>query len=60
MSEVVLAVQRLAKSYGSTLAVDHVSFELYRGETLTLGTAGTRRQRHQSLARRGGPELTER
>ena len=36
MPEVVLEVQRLAKRYGSTLAVDHVSFELYRGETLTL------------------------
>src|SRR5712692_5484829 len=36
MREAVLEVRRLAKWYGSALAVDHISFELYRGETLTL------------------------
>jgi ABC-type Fe3+/spermidine/putrescine transport system ATPase subunit len=36
MREAVLEVRRLAKRYGSALAVDHVSFELYKGETLTL------------------------
>jgi ABC-type Fe3+/spermidine/putrescine transport system ATPase subunit len=36
MPEVVLEVQRLVKRYGAATAVDCVSFELYRGETLTL------------------------
>jgi ABC-type Fe3+/spermidine/putrescine transport system ATPase subunit len=36
MPDVVLEVQRLVKRYGTAMAVDHVSFELYRGETLTL------------------------
>jgi ABC-type Fe3+/spermidine/putrescine transport system ATPase subunit len=36
MPEVVLEVQRLVKRYGAATAVDRVSFELYRGETLTL------------------------
>jgi ABC-type Fe3+/spermidine/putrescine transport system ATPase subunit len=36
MPEVVLEVQRLVKHYGAAIAVDLVSFELYRGETLTL------------------------
>src|SRR5947207_4339128 len=36
MREAVLEVRRLTKRYGSALAVDDVSFELYKGETLTL------------------------
>ncbi len=36
MPEVVLEVQRLVKRYGAATAVDRVSFELFRGETLTL------------------------
>ncbi len=36
MSEIVLEVKDLAKSYGHTLALDGVSFEIRRGETLAL------------------------
>jgi ABC-type Fe3+/spermidine/putrescine transport system ATPase subunit len=36
MPEVVLEVRSLVKRYGTATAVDCVSFELYRGETLTL------------------------
>jgi len=34
MSEIVLEVKDLAKSYGHTVALDGVSFEIRRGETL--------------------------
>ena len=36
MSEIVLEVKELAKSYGHTVALDGVSFEIRRGETLAL------------------------
>ena len=36
MSEIVLEVRELAKSYGPTVALDGVSFEIRRGETLAL------------------------
>ena len=36
MSEIVLEVRDLAKSYGPTVALDGVSFEIRRGETLAL------------------------
>jgi len=36
MSEIVLEVKDLAKSYGPTVALDGVSFEIRRGETLAL------------------------
>lgn len=36
MSEIVLKVKDLAKAYGHTVALDEVSFEIRRGETLAL------------------------
>ncbi len=36
MSEIVLEVRDLTKSYGQTVALDGVSFEIRRGETLAL------------------------
>src|SRR6266478_4136463 len=36
MSEIVLEVRELAKSYGRTVALDGVSFEIRRGETRAL------------------------
>lgn len=36
MSEIVLEVKELAKSYGRAVALDGVSFEIRRGETLAL------------------------
>jgi iron(III) transport system permease protein len=36
MSEIVLEVRDLTKSYGHTVALDGVSFEIRRGETLAL------------------------
>jgi ABC-type multidrug transport system ATPase subunit len=36
MSEIVLEVRELAKSCGRTVALDGVSFEIRRGETLAL------------------------
>jgi len=36
MSEIVLEVRELAKSYGRTVALDGVSFEIRRGETPAL------------------------
>lgn len=36
MSDIVLQVTNLTKSYGQTLALDGISFEIRRGETLAL------------------------
>src|SRR5215475_10970397 len=36
MSEVVLTVTGLGKSYGNVAAIDHIDFELRAGEVLTL------------------------
>ena len=53
MPDVVLEVRGLVKRYGAATAVDQVSFELYRGETLTLlGPERLRQDHHAADGRR--------